>query len=137
VTTSSTPDTQHLVESRWKSLRSAIQARWSEISDDELRLIGGDSRKLVALINQKTDMPLGEIEQAIDEIAAGSGGLLTRVARSAGSIAKSAGQQVGGPLGQAYHEAQHQVARHPVMSLSTAFFAGMLIGVCVAALYRD
>jgi hypothetical protein len=137
VSNQSTQDRQQLLESRWKSLRSAIRSRWQEITDEDIRMIGGDSRKLIALINQKTDMPLSEIEQAIDEIAAGSGGLLTRVIRSTENAAKKAGEQVARPLGQVYHQAQRQVTRHPGISLSGAFCAGMLIGVCLAALNRE
>ena len=57
---------QEQVADRWNSIRQAIRQRWSQITDEDLRTIDGDSRKLVALVNQKTDMPLPEIEAAID-----------------------------------------------------------------------
>ena len=125
---------QEQVADRWNSIRQAIRKRWSEITEDDLRAIDGDSRKLVALVNQKTEMPLHEIEVAIDEIAQQSGGLLSRVMSSASDFAADASRRVAEPAREAWRQARDTVAERPMASLGGAFGAGLAIGLCCGLL---
>jgi ElaB/YqjD/DUF883 family membrane-anchored ribosome-binding protein len=140
----SSSEQQQLVEQKWTQIRSALKARWSQLTDEDLRMIDGDSRKLVALVHQKTNLPLHEIEEGIDQIAAESEGLISRIARtasefaqSAGSFAQSAGSQVSQPVQRAYTQARELVEARPLPSVASAFAAGMLLGILTYALSAE
>lgn len=132
-----TKDQKSVVAEKWRSIRSAIQARWSEITNDDLKMIDGDSRKLVALVNQKTNMPLHEIEQAIDEIAAQSGGLLSRIMQSTSDMAAAASDRISEPASEAYRQMRQTVASRPAASLAGVFGAGAIVGLCCGLLLLD
>lgn len=128
---------QEQVADRWNSIRRAIRQRWSEITDEDLRAIDGDSRKLIALVNQKTSTPLHEIESAIDEIAQNSGGLLNRVLSSASDLAADASRRVAEPTREAWRQARDTVAERPMASVGGAFGAGLLVGLCCGLLLLE
>lgn len=141
-------DQQQLVEQKWNQIRGALKAKWSQLTDEDLKMIDGDSRKLVALVHQKTNLPLHEIEEGIDEIASQSEGLLSRIARTASEFAQSAGQyaqsagqyvqsagsQVAEPMQRAYSQAREMVEARPLPSVAGSFAAGMLLGILTYAL---
>jgi ElaB/YqjD/DUF883 family membrane-anchored ribosome-binding protein len=134
-------DQQKLVEEKWKQIRGAIKAKWTQLGDQDLEMIDGDSRKLVALVHQKTNLPLHEIEEGIDEIASQSEGLLSRLVRtasdfaqSAGSFAQSAGSQVSAPVQRVYSQARRLVEDQPMPSVASVFGAGLLVGLLCYAL---
>ncbi len=125
------------IESRWEELRSKIRKEWPALSKADLALIDGDSRKLVALVQQKTGAEVSVIEAKIDEIAAASEGLLNRLARTVQSAASQASHAVADPVMQAYHSVEGQVAATPVRSCGVAFGTGLIIGVLTASLLKD
>lgn len=135
---------QQFVEQKWDQIRSALKAKWSQLSDQDLQMIDGDSRKLVALVHQKTHLPLHEIEEEIDAIAAESEGLLSRIARTASEFAQTAsqyaqtaGSQVAAPVQKVYSQAREMVESRPLPSVATVFGAGMLLGILAYALTVD
>lgn len=89
-----------------------IADRWPQLTEDEVRAIDGDSRKLVALVHQRTGEELSRIESQIDEIAASSGGLMSRLTAP---VTKS-------------------VVQAPGRTLAVSFAAGMLVGICLAGI---
>lgn len=130
----SSGDQQKLVEERWNDIRSALKTKWSELTDQDLEMIDGDSRKLVALVSQKTSMPIHEIEESIDQIAAQSGGLLSRIARATTEFAHSAQRSVTVPADRVYRQARKVVQERPLPSVGAAFGVGMLVGLLVYGL---
>lgn len=130
----SSGDHQKLVEERWKDIRSALKTKWSELTDQDLEMIDGDSRKLVALVSQKTSMPIHEIEESIDQIAAKSGGLLSRSVRATTEFAQTAQRSVSAPADRAYRQARKFVKQQPLPSVGAAFGVGMLVGLLVYGL---
>ncbi|MEO8271358.1 MAG: hypothetical protein ABI557_16670 [Aureliella sp.] len=125
------------IEDRWEELRSNIRKMWPDLSKDDLKAIGGDSRKLIALVHQKTGADVHEIEERIDELAASSEGLLNRVVRSTQQAFSTASEKVSEPLTQAYYSTRQQVMHSPVRSVGIAFGVGILIGLCSASLIKD
>ena len=129
--------TQPNLEKRWDELRSNIRKTWPELSKDDLREIDGDSRKLIALVHQRTGADLSEIEEKIDEIAASSEGLLNRVARTAQQAYSSAAEHIGEPLSHAYSSTRQQIVTAPGRSVGLAFGLGILIGLSTASIVKD
>lgn len=125
------------IEDRWEELRANIRRMWPDLSKDDLKEIGGDSRKLIALVHQKTGADIHEIEERIAELAESSEGLLNRVVRSTQHAFSTASEHVTEPLAQAYAATRQQVVGSPVRSVGIAFGAGVLIGLCTASLIND
>ncbi|QDV25176.1 hypothetical protein [Aureliella helgolandensis] len=128
---------QPSIEARWEELRSRIRAEWPELSRDDLLSIDGDSRKLVALVHQKTNANILEIEERIDEIAASSGGLLANVARSTQQFFQDATDRIAEPLRQASQATSKSISNVPVRSAAIAAGVGLLVGLCSASLLKD
>lgn len=128
---------QPSLEKRWDELRSRIRKTWPELSKDDLREIDGDSRKLIALVHQRTGADLSQIEEQMDEIASSSEGLMSRVARTAQQAYASAAEHIGEPLSQAYSSTRQQIAGAPGRSVGLAFGLGILIGLSTASIVRD
>lgn len=130
-------DHRTTVEAKWNQIRSAIRARWSEISAEDLRNIDGDSRKLVALVNQKTKTPLPEIEAAIDELAASSDGLLNRLTAATKVLAADVARQVTEPAEAAARSIRTVVTESPSKSIGVVFGAGLLAGLGVGLMLMN
>lgn len=61
--------TQELVTHHWREMRPSLKNRWEQLTDEDLDLVDGDARKLVALVHQKTGDAIPDIESAISDIA--------------------------------------------------------------------
>lgn len=125
------------IEQRWEELRGNIRKVWPELTKEDLLAIDGDSRKLIALVHQKTGADITEIESRIDELAASSEGLLNRVARTTQQAFATASERVGEPLAVAYSATRQQVVESPARSVGIAFGVGLLVGLCTASLIKD
>lgn len=125
------------IEQRWEELRANIRKVWPELTKDDLRAVDGDSRKLVALVHQKTGANIHEIEERIDELAVSSEGLLNRVARTTQQAFTAASEATGETLSQAYSATRQQVVESPIRSAGIAFGVGLLVGLCTASLIKD
>ncbi len=125
------------IEQRWEELRGNIRKMWPELTKEDLQDIDGDSRKLIALVHQKTGADIGDIESRIDELAASSEGLLNRVTRTTQQAFAAASERVGEPLSQAYSATRRQVVESPARSVGIAFGVGLLVGLCTASLIKD
>lgn len=125
------------IEQRWEELRGNIRKMWPELTKEDLQAIDGDSRKLIALVHQKTGADIGDIESRIDELAASSEGLLNRVTRTTQQAFAAASERVGEPLTKAYSATRQQVVESPARSVGIAFGAGLLVGLCMASLIKD
>ena len=133
----------------WDAVRQEIQNRYPQIGGDDLNDVGGDSRRLVALLHQRTGGNVSEIEDVIDDIAARSGGLLSRLRHSVATAAEGAGDQIGayatsardtvvGGYDSAREGVEHcwgstceAIERRPVEAVAFAFTAGALFGFTV------
>ena len=128
---------QPSLEDRWNEVRAAVRKQWPELSKEDLNEIDGDSRKLIALVHQKTGADISEIESHIDTIAASSEGLLARVTRTVQSGASAALHRVSEPVGQAYQSVHHQLSEAPGRASLVAFATGLVIGLCTASVLKD
>jgi len=122
------------IAAQWNVVRSTVGERWPELTTEDLEAIDGDSRKLVAILHQKTGQDLPTIERELDKIAAQSGGLLQRVNASAQDLMHSASDRVQVTATQTRATLESQVLTNPTRALFASFGIGMLVGLyCVNA----
>jgi len=137
-----------IVEEHWKDIRSALKSKWSVLSDNDLSMIDGDSRKLVALVHQKTQLPIHEIEEGIDAIASTSEGLLSRIYRSTSEFLSESGaqvseftsataRQVSEPVSRVAKQARTLVVARPMPSIGVVFGVGLLVGLLATRLTME
>ena len=139
-----TSDEAKLVETRWRSIRNQFSQHWPELTQDDLKLVNGDSRKLVAIVHQRTGRSLPEIEEVIDDIASNSGGLLSRISNSVIDVASNTAAQVSETasvtyersaesIGTAYDALGDSIKRSPATVLPIAFGVGVLFGLMLSS----
>ena len=126
-------DDERTPDEQWNQIRSAIKAKWSEITDEDLQGLDGDSHKLASLVTRKTGLPLSEAEAAVDGLAATSEGLLSRIAAKAQELAAD----VRRPVQAASESVRNAVSASPSISLATAFGAGLAIGLGLVLLLHE
>lgn len=117
------------VEERWDQIRSAIRERWPQLTRSDLKLIDGDSQKLIALVHQRTRASLGEIEDSVDEIAAQSHGLMSRVVRSVSQATSDVTDGVNRSARQVFNSVGQTVREDPARSIGAVFGAGLILGI--------
>ena len=122
------------IEENWNRVKSEIAAKWPELSKSDLKLIDGDSQKLVALVHQRTNSSLPEIQSAIDEIAVSSNGALSRVMNSLQSAAEYLPSRTVDFAAKGEQLLNEEIERRPLQTLSKVFGTGVALGVCMAGL---
>jgi uncharacterized protein YjbJ (UPF0337 family) len=130
-------DAQKL-QGQWDQLRGKVKQKWGQLTDDELRIQGGNIDQLVGRIQEKT----GEGREAVEAFLSG---LTTQgpsaVSATAGAVrgyAQQAGEQVREGYDRTadfararYQRAKGLVRQQPTVSLTSAFALGLAIGVAV------
>lgn len=127
--TEKTQDGERTAGKQWDQIRSAIKAKWSAITDEDLQGLDADSNKLVSLVTRKTGLPIHEAEAAVDELASSSEGLLSRIASKAKEMAADAAHQVSRPAQAAGESARNVFSESPSISVATAFGVGLAVGL--------
>ena len=137
-------DEAKLIETQWRSIRKQVSQHWPELTQDDLEQVSGDSRKLIAIIHQRTGKSLPEIEEVIDDIALNSNGLLSRVSNAITDVASNTAAQVSEAagvtyerstesIGRAYDSLGDSVRRSPATVLPVAFGVGVLLGLILSS----
>lgn len=57
------------IEGNWKQVKGSAQAKWGELTDDELDQIEGNRTKLVGKLQEKYGLAKEEAEERADEWA--------------------------------------------------------------------
>jgi len=122
------------IEENWNRVKSEIAAKWPELSKSDLEMIDGDSQKLVALVHQRTNSNLPEIQTAIDEISVSSNGALSRVANTIQSATEYLPSRTVDLAAKGEQLLGEEIQRRPLQTLSKVFGTGVALGVCLVSL---
>lgn len=150
---------QEELHRKWEQLRPKIRQRWPQLTNDDLKMIGGDARKLTALVHQRTGAELSDIDKELEMMsdslenapsseeetgtspkAKGEAeGQQSETGKSASSAETSSStvNQMGHAVADGYRQVQQQLSAAPVTSSSIAFVAGAVLGYCLASVYND
>lgn len=55
------------IEGKWKELKGKAQAKWGDLTDDELDRVEGKREQMVGLIQQKYGKARDEAEREVDD----------------------------------------------------------------------
>ncbi|WP_299563803.1 CsbD family protein [uncultured Sulfitobacter sp.] len=58
------------IEGNWKQFKGSAQAKWGELTDDEVDEAAGNREKLVGKIQEKYGVAKDEAERQVDDFAA-------------------------------------------------------------------
>lgn len=56
-----------VIEGKWKQLKGSVQAKWGELTDDEMDQIAGNKEKLAGKLQEKYGWTKDEAESRIEE----------------------------------------------------------------------
>lgn len=131
--------TKQQVSGSWRELIGGIKQRWGELTDDDLTRVEGDLDQLVGLIQRKSGETRAEIEEYIEHLLEGSGGMVDTARQYADQARRSvqeASQQVTEQVQTGYVEAEKMMQRHPLESVAISFGVGLISGLVVGLMIR-
>jgi uncharacterized protein YjbJ (UPF0337 family) len=130
-------DAQKL-QGQWDQLRGTVKEKWGQLTDDELRIQGGNIDQLVGRIQKKTGEGREAVEAFLSGLTTQGPSAVGSAAAAASGYAQHAGEQVREGYDRVtdyardrYQRAEGLVRHQPAVSLSTAFAVGLAIGVAV------
>jgi uncharacterized protein YjbJ (UPF0337 family) len=129
------------VQGQWDTLRGKVKERWGQLTDDDLRIVGGNVDQLVGKIQQKTGVAKEAIERQIDEIM--SNPAVSRVAEAAAGYAHDAAEklrdgyeEIGEHVRHGAERMEKHVKEHPAQSMLAVLGLGIITGVVIAVVLR-
>ncbi len=55
------------IQDQWETLKGRVQARWAEVTSEEIEQIAGKRERLVEIIHQKYGRSKEDVEKEVDE----------------------------------------------------------------------
>lgn len=55
------------IQGQWKQLKGSVQAKWADLTDDDLESIEGDGERLVGILQEKYGKSKEEAKKEVDE----------------------------------------------------------------------
>lgn len=98
-------DTQQQLHGQFRLVSGAVQKKYGEISDDEIRETEGSLQKLIGLVQEKTGQSREQVESYVNDLA---------------DRARAA-----------YEASATMVAKRPAESVFAAFAVGIMTGVAL------
>jgi uncharacterized protein YjbJ (UPF0337 family) len=138
----SEPMNQQTLLANWNEIKGRITEKWGEFSDDELQRAKGKSDQLIGLIQRKTGETKEAINEFLDSIVSGAGGIGDMLesardyAASAGETVQEAAHQAADQVKAAYQQTERMVRRHPLESMAACFGIGIVTGFVTGLLVR-
>jgi len=134
------------VQGSWNQIRGKLKEKWGQLTDDDLKIIGGNVEQMIGRIQQKTGEMRESIESYLNDLIDEGQSVTQRTKEAASHYAQQAGeraregfQQVSEQARESYGNAQRMVRQRPAESVAAVFGAGLIAGVVVGLMlhHRD
>ena len=133
-----------ILQGQWNQVRGQLKKKWSQLTDDDLKLTNGNIDQLVGKIQHKTGEAREAIEQFIDDLTSQGASAVSQAAEMAGQYGRYAADQaregynrISDQFGRQYDASQAMIRDNPARSVATAFGVGILLGVVVGLALRS
>lgn len=120
-------NTQEL-QGQWNELRGKIRERWDQLTDEDLRVEGGNLDQLIGRIQKRTGEGREAIEAFLTDLTSQGFSAVARAAH-AGDRLREGYDQVAERTREGYRRAKGMVRHNPGSSVATAFGLGLIVGV--------
>lgn len=134
-------NTQQLT-GQWNQIRGKVKEKWGQLTDDDLKVVGGNVDQVIGRIQQRTGELRSDIEDFLSDLM--SEPRLRQAADTAKEYVQSAAdsmregyQQVSQQAQEGFEGARDLVRDRPAQSMAAVFAAGALAGICFGLLMRD
>lgn len=120
------------IQGEWSHLCSLARKRWTQLTEEDLRVAEGSIAQLVGRIQEKTGEAREVIEKCLSEMTAHGSSAVAHAAHSAGQYA----HDVTDRIRERYDSAEGVVRRHPTETVVVAFGVGLLAGLIAGLTIR-
>ena len=124
------------LQGHWNQLKGEVMKRWGELSEDDLKLSGGNIDQLVGRIQQRTGETREVIEKYLDQLTSQGSSAVSSAVESVSSYAQEVSHRlrdhygdISGRAREGYVSARDVVSRNPVPWIGLAFGIGVFTGV--------
>ena len=132
------------VQGHWETIRGKLKEKWGQLTDDDLRIVGGNVDQLVGAIERKTGEARANVERFINDMMDDEATLLNRAQGAASNYRRLAAERVqqgylrlNGQVRGGYARAERQVREHPVQATAAAFGLGLIAGLALGLAARS
>lgn len=135
------------LKGQWNQLTGQMKKKWGNLTDDDLKIAGGNVDMVIGKIQQKTGEARETVEKYINELSskasheAGSDSGYAATAKDyvaqAADSAREYASQANEHLKGSYEKVERTVKDSPVPVMAAAFGVGVLVGLLVAPSVRE
>jgi uncharacterized protein YjbJ (UPF0337 family) len=65
--------TEDVLKGKWKQLRGEIRKQWGKLTDDDLDIVGGETERLVGVLQERYGYTRQRAEEELTRFLRGSG----------------------------------------------------------------
>jgi len=112
------------IQGHWNQMQGKVKQKWGQLTDDDLRIVGGNVDQLIGKLQQKTGETRASIESFLNSLMEDAAPMM----REATERIREGYEQVSQQAKQAYESASDVVVRRPVESLAVVLGLGVLTG---------
>jgi uncharacterized protein YjbJ (UPF0337 family) len=116
----------------WDHLCGLARQRWSQLTEDDLRVQEGNVEELFGRIQQKTGEGREAIEEFFSEMTSRGSSAVAHATEAAGQYA----HQVSDQIRERYDNAESLVRHHPTGTVVAAFGIGLVAGLIAGLAIR-
>jgi uncharacterized protein YjbJ (UPF0337 family) len=116
----------------WNHLCALARQRWTQLTENDLRVQEGSVEALLGRIQEKTGETREVIDKFFSEMTSRGSSAVAHAAEVAGQYA----HRVGDGIRERYDFAEGLVRRHPTQTLASAFGFGLATGVIIGLAIR-
>ncbi len=126
--------TKQELSGKWNSIAGAVQEKYGQITDNDLKQVKGDLNQLAGLIQRKTGQAREQVEAFLDECCVSSGSVLDQAAEfasSTGQVVREGYDEAAEQARRGYETTVRTMSRHPLESTGVALGLGLIVGLAI------